>query len=131
MSRPVSILLAEPNWLLREKMAGVIARHEDVWCVIQVGVSEGMLRAAGEVQPDLVLADLRLLHDGTTVRALRARAPSACVFALAEQLGGPYLATAVRLGLDGLLDKAHLSDELREQLPLLSTRAEAIGVEPH
>lgn len=112
MARSVSILLAEPNALLREKLAGLLARREEVWCVVQVGVASGLVRAAAEVRPNLILADLQMLRDVGTVPALRSSAPAASVLALVETIDAPYRDEVSRLGLDGLMEKAHLVDEI-------------------
>ena len=41
MPRTYSVLLADPNPLLREKMAGVLTRSDTIWCVIQVDGNTG------------------------------------------------------------------------------------------
>ncbi len=131
MPTSISILLAEPNLLLREKIAGVLARKSQVWCVHQVDVSSGLLRGACDFQPDLILADLGALKDLEILANLRRFSPQSKIFALVDAISGPYLQAAERFALDGLMERSHVEesmDRLLERLPdTLSPRIPSIG----
>ena len=116
MARAFCVLLAEPNRLLAEKGAGVVSRHDEVWCVSQVSSSFGLTRAAQALQPDLVLADLGLLQPSGTVCALRERSPRSRVVALVDAASEPYVSAALRLGVDEVIEKSHLSEGLQREL---------------
>ncbi len=116
MARAFCVLLAEPNRLLAEKGAGVVSRHDEVWCVSQVSSSFGLTRAAQALQPDLVLADLALLQPSGTVCALRERSPRSRVVALVDAASEPYVSAALRLGVDEVIEKSHLSEGLQREL---------------
>jgi len=113
MADHVSIILAEPSPFLREKLAGILSRQADVWCVLQVSTAEGLLRGSAEHQPDLVLADLSLFADRSLAGRLRLTAPRARLVALVEYESRPYAVAAAAFGVDGIIAKDHLSEEFR------------------
>lgn len=116
MPRSLSILLAEPNLMLREKIAGVLARNESIWCVIQVDGAEGLARGANEFRPDIVLADLSVLKHPGTLRVLRRRWTKSRIIALVDSQSQPYLEAARRLGLDGAIEKGRVAEAIRDEL---------------
>lgn len=109
-SPSLSVVLAEPNALLREKIAGVIGRHAAVWCVVQVPSGEALLRGAEDLGPDLVLADLPILLDARVVARLRALRSRPRLVALVDAESPPYAGAAARLGLDGVVEKGRAGE---------------------
>lgn len=122
VERSLCVLLAEPNPLMREKIAGMLFRHRAVWCVINVRSESDLIRSAVHHHPDLVLAELNILRDKGTVESLRRISPFSRIVALADSGAEPYVAAAHRLGLDGLIERALAGEKLFEQLdfPALS-----------
>jgi len=114
-----SIILAEPNPFLREKIAGILSRQDNVWCVLQVGTREGLLRGSLEQQPDLILADISILDDCAFVDRLRNVAPMTKLVILLESESTPYISAAAACGVDGVIAKAHLSDEIQRGMSVL------------
>lgn len=116
MSRSFSILLAEPSVLLREKIAGVLARERNIWCVVQVEGQNGLVRGAVDLQPDFILAELGLLKDGEALGYLRRMSRCSRVVALTDSVGDAHLRAAMRLGLDDIVEKGRVADWIRDQI---------------
>lgn len=116
MPRACAILLAEPNFLLREKIAGVLARHKYVWCMVQVDDQEGLVRGAADLCPDIILVDLCMAQERKVVDRLRQFAPSARIIALSDIASEPYLEKAYRLGFDGLREKSRIGEEIVKEI---------------
>jgi DNA-binding NarL/FixJ family response regulator len=125
--RTFSVLLAEANLLLREKIASVLARSERIWCVIQVDGTEGLSRCAGRLQPDLILADLCMLKDPDILKLLRRSSAGSRIIALADSQSEPYVEAARRLGLDGAVERGRACECIIEELRLLSADWEGAG----
>jgi DNA-binding NarL/FixJ family response regulator len=122
--RSVSVLLAEPNLVLREKIASVLARNETIWCVIQVDGTEGLVRCAGRLKPDLILADFGMLKHPDILRLLRRCSETARIIALADSQSEPYVEAARRLGLDGAVERGRACECIMEEIRLLSAESE-------
>jgi len=116
MPRNYSILLAEPNPLLREKMAGVLARSKDFWCVVQVEGRGNLARAAALVQPDFVVADLFLLKDPELVEFIRQVSMESRIFALVDTRLDPYVSAMCELGVQGVIERCHVAEELNRAI---------------
>lgn len=119
MKRSLSVLLAEPNMVLREKIASILAGHDCIWCVVQVCGREGLERGAGRLQPDLILADLKVLKDSDIVQFLRRVSAASKIVALTESESTPYVEAARRLGIDGCMEKGRAGDGIRELISRL------------
>jgi DNA-binding NarL/FixJ family response regulator len=119
MSRSFSILIAEPNLLLREKIAGVLTREESVWCVTQVEGCDGLARGVHDLQPDFILADLSFLKDPKMVNGMRRSSRKSKIFALVDAGTEPYEALAARLALDGVIEKGRVVEVIREKISAL------------
>jgi len=131
MSHSYSILLAEPNLLLREKIAGILARDERVWSVTQVEGREGLLRSAARSRPDFILADLALLRDAPMLKKLKQTSPDSRIFALVDSLSEPYREACSRMGLDGTFEKGQVGDGLRtELLSLAEAKRDSDAAQP-
>lgn len=120
MRRTFSILLAEPNLMLREKIANVLSRNERIWCVVQVDGTEGLARGASRLKPDFILADLSILKEADTLSLLRRCSTDSRIIALADSQSEPYVSAARRLGLDGAIEKGRVGEGIREEISSLS-----------
>lgn len=116
MPRSYSILLAEPSLLLREKIAGVLARDKRIWCVTQVEGREELKRGASRIQPDFILADLSVLNDPETLACIRQSCAHARILALVDSKSEPYELSARRLGLDGIIEKGHVERVILDEI---------------
>jgi DNA-binding NarL/FixJ family response regulator len=120
MPRSFSILIAEPNLLLREKIAGVFTREASVWCVTQVEGCNGLARGVHDLQPDFILADLSFFKDPQTVPGIRRSSRKSRIFALVDAGTEPYEAVAARLDLDGVIEKGRVVEVIREKISVLN-----------
>jgi DNA-binding NarL/FixJ family response regulator len=114
--RTYSVLLAEPNPLLREKMAGVFTRNRTLWCVIQVDGRGNLARAAAQTQPDFIIADLTVLKDQEMQRFLRRTSADSRIIALVDTKLEPYMKAARELGLDGIIERGRAGEEIRAMI---------------
>jgi DNA-binding NarL/FixJ family response regulator len=130
MPRACAVLLAEPNFLLREKIAGVLARHKYVWCVVQVDDQGGLVRGAANLCPDIILVDLGMAQDREIVDRLRLSAPTARIVALSDAASQPYLEKAYRLGFDGLREKSLVGEEIVKEICALRKNRVTTDAEP-
>ena len=121
----VSILLAEPNLLLKEKLAGVLARHDDVWCVVQVSRKLDLIRGVALIKPDFVLADLALLEDPETIEILRVFCEGSKIFAIVDTGSDPYSERVSQLGLDGMIEKSLVAESITGEIGCLLASREA------
>lgn len=119
MANHCSIILAEPNPFLRERIVGILSRQKNVRCILQVGTREGLLRGSIEHQPNLILADTSILTDRTLVARLRNVTPQARLVILVESESKPYVSAADAFGVDGLIAKAYLSNEIQRGMSAL------------
>lgn len=78
-----------------------------------MGTREGLLWGSIENQPNLILADTSILTDRTLVAQLRNVAPQARLVILVESESRPYISAADTFGVDGLIAKSYLSDEIQ------------------
>ena len=58
VSTSIKVLIVEERDLLREKIAGILSREENISMVIQLSSYSRLQTAVGETGPDLVLGDL-------------------------------------------------------------------------
>jgi DNA-binding NarL/FixJ family response regulator len=113
--RRYAVLVAEPNVLVKEKIANLIGRHDDVWCVAEVGEGlEVLLEAARRLQPDIVLADLAVWRTAGACEAVRAICAATATYALVEHCETAYVDAARHLGLDGVVEKARVGEFLQQ-----------------
>jgi DNA-binding NarL/FixJ family response regulator len=125
MPRTYSVLLAEPNPLLREKMAGLFTRNRSLWCVIQVDGRGNLARAAAQTQPDFILADLTILKDPEMLSFLRRTSADSRIIALVDAKLEPYMKAARELGLDGAFEKGHVGEEIRATISAIEEAGES------
>jgi DNA-binding NarL/FixJ family response regulator len=108
----VSLLLAEPNSMLREKMAGILGRYERIWCVTQVCSKAELVRAASQIRPDYIIADISLVKSPDLVDVLRGVSLGSRIFALVDRKAEPYERLVEHLGLHGLFERSRVVEDM-------------------
>ena len=108
VGRGITILLAETNTFLGQKIEEILSRDEAVRWVAHVTKRSQLLREAPILYPDLILGDIALLKEKGTVEALRQRSPRARIVALTDSADEPYAIMTRRLGLDGMVEKGRI-----------------------
>ena len=104
------ILLAEPNLILQEKIAGILIRQKNVWCVVQVNGRDELLRGAANIQPDFILAGIAVLNDRQTIDSLRKSTGSCRIIAMTDSASEQYQQAIQRMGLDGIIEKTDIAE---------------------
>jgi DNA-binding NarL/FixJ family response regulator len=107
------VVLAEDNALLRQGIAQLLEREDDVELVGSAGDLPGLLRLVESAQPDVVVTDIRMPPTGTDegIRAaaeLRERHPSVGVVVLSQFAEPSY---ALALLSEGSAGRAYLLKE--------------------
>jgi two-component system response regulator DesR len=103
----IRVLIAEDQALLREALADILARYQDIQVVAQLGRGDEILAAALQAQPDVALLDIEMPGgDGLAAAGeLRDRLPS-CQVLILTVFGRPgYLRRALDQGAAGFVLK--------------------------
>jgi len=103
----IRVLIAEDQALLREALADILARYEDIQVVAQAGRGDEILVAALKSRPDVALLDIEMPgKDGLTAAGeLRDRLPG-CHVLMLTVFGRPgYLRRALDQGAVGFVLK--------------------------
>lgn len=120
----VRVLLADDHPVVRSGLAGMLAVEPDIVVVGEVGDGAAAVAGALDLQPDLVLMDLRMpVLDGAAATArIVAEAPGVRVLVLTTYETDADILRAVEAGATGYL----LKDTPRDQL-VAGVRAAARG----
>ena len=102
----IRVVLAEDNALLREGVRGLIGEQEDFDVVATCADLDGLLRAIDELEPDVVLTDIRMpptRTDEGTVAAEHCRShhPGTAVLLLSQYVDPGYVRTLLNHGTEG------------------------------
>ncbi|MFH8656326.1 response regulator [Streptomyces afghaniensis] len=141
--RPIRVLLAEDQGMLRGALALLLGMEDDIEVVAQVGAGDAILDAALSHRPDVALLDIELPgKSGLDAAAdLRARVPG-CRVLILTTFGRPgYLRRAMEAGATGFLVKDGPVEELAAAIrrvlagetvvdPALATAALSAGPNP-
>ena len=119
MSNPrIRVLAADDQRVVREGLAMLLGLLPDVEVVGTAADGEEALALAGQLQPDVVLMDLRMPRvDGVeATRRLRASHPAIKVVVLTTYADDRSVIDALRAGALGYLTKDAGADEIRQAL---------------
>ena len=102
----IRVVLAEDSALLREGMRGLIRGEAGLEVVAACSDLDGLLRAVDELEPDVVLTDIRMPPERTNegIRAAeycRARHPRMAVLLLSQYVDPRYVRTLLNQGAAG------------------------------
>ncbi len=113
---PIRIVIVDDHTVVREGIAAVLARLDDMEVVASVSSGKEALAIVGSVRPDLVLLDMRMPDmDGIAVlEALREQHPRVKVVMLSGQSGDETIYQALSRGASGYLLKSAKITELAE-----------------
>jgi two-component system, NarL family, response regulator LiaR len=103
----IGVLVVDDHDLFRTGLASLLSTESDIEVVAQASTGRSGVRLAGELQPDVVLMDLRMPdisgHEAT--RAIVAERPSARVVVLTVSSADEDVVAAVEAGACGFLAK--------------------------
>jgi DNA-binding NarL/FixJ family response regulator len=128
-SGPVRIVLVDDHEMVIEGLKAMLAAFSDrVMVVGQAVGAERALSVVDELDPDIVLSDVRMQGSSglDLCQTLRERQPGRKVVMLSVYDDEQYLFQALRVGASGYLLKSIGSDELVRQLEFVHSGATAI-----
>jgi DNA-binding NarL/FixJ family response regulator len=115
MSKKIDILIVEKNALLREKIAGVLSRRDEVGMVTQISDCGIMEEAARNTRPGILLIDIRLAKsEEIAISTIRNEYPKTKIFMISEEEGLRYRAAALAIGAAGLIQATRIEDCLKD-----------------
>ena len=111
MTRP-RLLLADDHSLVRQGMLSLLQTDYEIVAEAQDG--RELVRAACELQPDVIVADIGmpLLNGLEAVRQLTKRGCNAKIILVTMQAGMDFAVQALRLGISGYVLKVDAPEEL-------------------
>ncbi len=114
MSTPIRILIVDDQRLMRDGLRTLLELEDDLTVVGEAGNGEEGLARYAELQPDVVLMDIRMpgLDGVEATRRLRGRDPEARIIILTTFDDDEYLFAGLRAGAQGYLLKAVSGEEL-------------------
>ena len=127
--KPVRIVLVDDHEMVIEGLKAMLAAFSDRVSVVGQAVgAERALDVIGELDPDIVLTDVRMQGSSglDLCQTLRERDPDRKVVMLSVYDDEQYLFQALRVGASGYLLKSISSDELVRQLEFVQGGETAI-----
>lgn len=118
----IRIELAEDQRLIRELLAGVLAREADFQIVAEAGTGREAIALAQSTRPDIVVLDISLPDlDGMEVaRILRRAQPKLVILALSIHEEPYFVQEMLRAGADGYVVKSAAVRELVQAIRTVS-----------
>lgn len=116
MSRPIRVLLADDEHLIREALAQILGLEEDLEVVAQAASGDEALAQAASIDIDVALLDLQMPgRDGISVAEELRRSAPGCACVIVTSFGRPgHLKRALRVGVRGFLPKTTSAATLAE-----------------
>lgn len=113
-ARPIRVLMVDDHDLFRVGLATVLADTEDIEVVAQASTGRMAVRLAHELQPDVVVIELRLpdLGGAAATEEILYRNHSARIVALSESTSESDITAAVDAGACGYLLKESAIDDV-------------------
>jgi len=124
----VRVLLADDQRLVRESLATMLALLDGVELVGAAADGEQALALAAELEPQVVLMDLRMpgLDGIEATRRLRERQPEIAVIALTTFADDESVLGALRAGARGYLTKDASSEDIRAAIMCVASGSAAL-----
>jgi len=123
-SGPLRLLLADDHPVVREGLAAILSRQDDMEVVAQAGDGDQAIELFRRVRPDLAILDLRMpgASGVEAIARLRREFPAARLLVLTTFDGDADVRRALQAGADGYLLKQMSAAEL-----VAAVRAAAAG----
>jgi DNA-binding NarL/FixJ family response regulator len=114
MPTPIRVLIADDHRLFAEALEAILAGDERVKVVAHAGDGREAVKLAGDLEPDVILMDIRMpVMDGIeAVRAIRADRADACILMLTASHSREDVDRARQAGAAGYVTKDRVASEL-------------------
>ena len=112
--RPIALLLAGPHEPLRQSLRSLLAGHGEVQVVAEAVDAPGIMAAAAQTRPQLLLLDMEMPGGSglEVLRQVRAALPEVKILALAIHSDRRFVRETRKAGADGYLLKYQAHEEL-------------------
>jgi DNA-binding NarL/FixJ family response regulator len=119
----IRVLIADDHRLFAEALEAILVADARITVVAHVSDGREAVTLAAELQPDVVLMDVRLpVLDGIeATRAIRAERPDACILMLTASSSRADVDRARRAGAAGYVTKHRSAAELVEAILEIAT----------
>ncbi len=116
--KPIRVLLAEDQAMIREALAALLSFQDDLLVVAQVGRGDEVVKAALEACPDVALLDIEMPGlDGLAAAAELSRRCPRTKIVILTTFGRPgYLRRAMESGVSGFMVKDAPADKLAQTI---------------
>ncbi len=113
-TRPIDILLAGPHEPLRQSLRSILAGQPGLRIVAEAADAAGIMAAAGQTDPDLLLVDMEMPGGSglEILRQVRAALPAVKIVALAIHSDKRFVRETIKAGADGYILKYLAHEEL-------------------
>jgi DNA-binding NarL/FixJ family response regulator len=118
VGQAIRILTVDDHQLLREGIAAVLERQEDMTLVAEASNGLEAIEAFRRERPDVTLMDLRMpdMNGIEAIAAIRSEFPNARIIVLTTYAGDVQAASALKAGAAGYLLKSLVRKELIETI---------------
>lgn len=125
----ISILLAEDHKIVREGTRQLLEEYPDMQVVGEAADGLEAVNLAGEIQPDVVVMDVRLprMNGIEATRTITARFPKIKVLILSAYEDDSYVFPLLEAGASGYLLKTSSGTELAEAIRLVAMGQTALS----
>jgi two-component system response regulator DesR len=112
--KPIRVLIAEDQAMIREALAALLSFEDDLIVVAQVGRGDEVVKAAQDSSPDVALLDIEMPGlDGLAAAAELSRQRPQTKIVILTTFGRPgYLRRAMEGGVSGFIVKDSPADKL-------------------
>ena len=116
--KPIRVMVVDDHAVVRNGLRFSLLAFDDIELVGEAGSGEEALRLCGEIQPDVVLMDMKMpgLDGVAATRAIRKRHPQVRVIALTSFQEAVLVQDALQAGAIGYLLKDATLDEVAEAI---------------
>lgn len=117
------IVIAEDHPMFRSGVRGLLATTDDLQIIGEAATGEEALKLAGELQPDLMLMDIRMpgMNGIEATQAIKERYPAIEVLVLTMYHDDQSVFTAMRVGAKGYVLKDADENELLQAIRMVGS----------
>ena len=128
---PIRVMTVDDHQLLREGIAAVLDKQDDMTLVGEAASGEEAVEAFRRLRPDVTLMDLRMegMSGTEAITLIRAEFPNARIIVLTTYAGDAQAAAALKAGASGYLLKNLLRKELIDTIRVVHSGRRRVPAE--